>query len=180
MSSLEIILCDLQPEMVAAWERHFARFENVDVIEGDLTEAYADAYVSPANSFGYMDGGIDLALRERFAANDIERRVQERIATLGGMLAVGQAIVVRTSDLEVPYLISAPTMEVPSHVGHTNNAYRAMRALLDAVESFNAKSGSAIGSIAVPGLCSGIGGMEPENAASQMALAYEEWLEGTG
>ena len=177
MSALEIILCDLEPKMVAAWERHFARFENVEVIEGDLTEMYADAYVSPANSYGYMDGGIDLALRERFAACDIERRVQEKIAGLGGMLPVGSAIVVETGDDEVAYLICAPTMEVPSVVAHTNNAHRAMRALLNAVAEFNAKTDGAITSIAIPGLCTGIGDMEPEIAARQMALAYEEWLE---
>jgi O-acetyl-ADP-ribose deacetylase (regulator of RNase III) len=177
--SLAITLCDLQTELVRAWERAFAKEESVEVVEGDLTEVYADAYVSPANSYGYMDGGVDLALRERFAAFDIERRVQEQIAEIGGLLPVGEAIVVETGDDEVPFLISAATMEFPSHVGDTNNAYRAMRALLCAVEAHNAERSESITSLGIPGLCTGVGGMAAERAARQMHLAYTEWREST-
>lgn len=80
-----------------------------------------------------------------------------------------------TGDLDVPYLICAPTMEVPSRVGQTNNAFRAMLALLTAVEQFNAENDDAISSVAVPVLCTGVGDMEAERAAAQMAQAYVEW-----
>ena len=105
---LNIILCDTDRTIVRAWERHFHGFGHVEIVEGDLTEVFADAYVSPANSYGWMDGGIDLALRERFVAGDIERQVQESIAAQGGFLPVGAAIIVEMDDDEVPYLISAP------------------------------------------------------------------------
>lgn len=170
-----LVLSDLHAPLVAAWERAFAGCEAVEVRLGDLLDADADAYVSPANSYGHMDGGIDWDLRERFDL-EIEVRVMARIAELGGMLPVGQAIVVETGDAEVPYLISAPTMERPCNVAHTQNAYRAMRALLRAWREFETEQPGEIRRIAVPGLCTGTGGMAPETAAEQMRAAYDEFL----
>jgi O-acetyl-ADP-ribose deacetylase (regulator of RNase III) len=172
---MRLILCDLNEWMVAAWGEAFAGCPDVEVYEGDLLEMAADAYVSPANSFGDMSGGIDLDLRLRFG-QQLEDAVQGAIRNIGGMLPVGQALVVETGDGEVPYLVCAPTMEVPMHVAHTNNAYLAMRAALRAVERFNEKHPGAIQSIGVPGLCTGVGEMPPEVAARQMRAAYSEWL----
>jgi O-acetyl-ADP-ribose deacetylase (regulator of RNase III) len=143
-------------------------------LPGDILDVEADAYVSPANGFGIMDGGIDLVLRGRFPGAD--RTVQAAIARLGPFLPVGRALVVETGDAFVPYLVCAPTMRVPSYVGNTNNAAIAMSALLRAVDEFNA-SGPLISSICVPGLCTGVGGMDPETSAQQMAEAYREWLD---
>ena len=47
-------------------------------IEGDITQIECDAMVSPANSFGFMDGGLDYALSERFGW-DLEKRLQKII-----------------------------------------------------------------------------------------------------
>jgi O-acetyl-ADP-ribose deacetylase (regulator of RNase III) len=172
-ASFEVILCDVLPNLVRAWQRAFAAFPEVEVLRGDLLEVQADAYVSPANSYGIMDGGIDALLSARFP--HVEARVQAAISQVGRLLPVGQALVVETSDLDVAYLVCAPTMELPSRVGHTSNAFRAMLALLWAVEQFNADNDHAISSVAVPGLCTGVGDMEPEMAALQMARAYAEW-----
>lgn len=105
----------------------------------------------------------------------IEARVQAAIAQVGSLLPVGQTLIVETGDRYVPYLVCAPTMELPSRVGHTSNAFRAMLALLSAVEQFNTTNDDAITSIDMPGLCTGVGDMEPEVAALQMARAYAEW-----
>lgn len=171
-----IILCDRQSALVAAWRHAFARNSEIAVERGDLLDVEADAYVSPANSYGYMDGGIDYALSGRFPG--IERRVQTAISEMGGILPVGQAVVVETGDPFVPYLVASPTMEVPRYVGNTMNAHSAMLALLRVITRFNQDNDGAISSVAIPGLATGVGGMEPEIAATQMAQAYEEWLEG--
>src|SRR5262249_51293856 len=119
---MRLILCDIHHDMADAWEQPFAGCPGVEVRQGGLCEVPADASVSPANSFGMMDGGIDWDLRERFGY-EIEDAVRDRIAAWGGLLPVGEAIVVETGDDEVPYLISAPTMEVPMVVRGTRNAY---------------------------------------------------------
>ena len=88
---------------------------------------------------------------------------------------IGAAFVVATQHARWPYLIVAPTMRVPEPSGHTLNAYLAFRAILLAVRAFNETCGStAIGSVVVPGLCTGIGGMEPRRCAAQMRLAYDQ------
>lgn len=172
-ADFDIVLCDMLPILVRAWQRAFAAHPEVAIQRGDLLEVEADAYVSPANSFGIMDGGIDAALSARFP--HVEARVQAAITQIGNLLPVGQAVVVETDDRAVPYLVCAPTMELPSNVSHTNHAFRAMLALLSAVKRFNADNDGVISSVAVPGLCTGVGSMEPEVAALQMARAYAEW-----
>ncbi len=171
--SIDVILCDHGQDVVRAWRRAFAAFPEVDIRLGDMLEVECDAYVSPANSNSTMDGGIDYALRMRFEG--IEALVQDAISTVGTLLPVGQAVVVETGDLEIPYLVCAPTMEAPSYVGNTRNAFLAMSALLSAVDQFNAINPGEIASIAVPGLCTGIGAMEPLESASQMAHAFADW-----
>jgi hypothetical protein len=55
-----IYLRDINTAVVDAWEQAFADAPEVLAPHGDIFEHMADAIVSPANSFGYMDGGIDL------------------------------------------------------------------------------------------------------------------------
>lgn len=124
-----LIFCDHNPAMVRAWTAAFADDAEVEIRLGDLTEVSADAYVSAANSFGEMGGGVDLALRERFGG-EIERRVMETISETWGRMPVGEALVVETEDWDVPFLIVAPTMEVPMDVSLTDHAYLALRAVL--------------------------------------------------
>jgi O-acetyl-ADP-ribose deacetylase (regulator of RNase III) len=77
--------------------------------------------------------------------------------------------VVETGDFDVLYLLCAPTMFVPSVVAHTDHALRAMTAILHTAHDHR------VDSVAVPGLCTGVGCMHPDDAAAQMALAHREW-----
>ena len=55
MKELQIILADLTPKMIAAWEAFFGQEHAVQIVETDITTIDCDAIVSPANSFGFMD-----------------------------------------------------------------------------------------------------------------------------
>ena len=172
---MKIILSGLSPKLLDAWTEFFGKEENVSIIEGDITQIECDAMVSPANSFGFMDGGLDYALSERFGW-DLEKRLQKIIKdSPEGELLVGQAILIETGDSIVPYLISAPTMRVPTNfnIDTSINAYLAMKAIL-----IKAKSNDNISTIAVPGLCTGVGRMQPIIAARQMFQAYKEIILG--
>jgi O-acetyl-ADP-ribose deacetylase (regulator of RNase III) len=68
-------------------------------------------------------------------------------------------------------------MVTPSYVGSSRNAFLAMSALLSAVDEFNEETGDVISSIGIPGLCTGIGAMDPMDSAVQMAQAYADWSE---
>lgn len=175
MKSLKIKLAALDQQLIAAWKTHFSQEENVEIIAADITTLECDAIVSPANSFGFMDGGLDYQLSVRFGW-DLEKRLQKLIRELPeGELLVGQALVMETMDQKVPWLISAPTMRVPTNfqIGTSINAYLAMKAIL-----INSLKKTEISSVAIPGLCTGTGGMKHETAANQMFQAYQEILLG--
>eukprot|EP00005_Dracoamoeba_jomungandri_P009458 CAMPEP_0174263494 /NCGR_PEP_ID=MMETSP0439-20130205/18917_1 /TAXON_ID=0 /ORGANISM="Stereomyxa ramosa, Strain Chinc5" /LENGTH=312 /DNA_ID=CAMNT_0015348867 /DNA_START=92 /DNA_END=1027 /DNA_ORIENTATION=+ len=141
---------------------------------------HADAIVSPANSFGFMDGGIDMVYSLRFGWQ-MNGRLHEVIQKdFHGELLVGQAAIITTEDPKetIKYLVSAPTMRVPADVRDTANAYLAFRATLLAVSEHNRKvttgekEGTVIKDLLCCGLGTAIGLMPAETCAFQMFKAY--------
>ncbi len=174
-TTMKLLLVHQQTALGEAWRHYFGQEPNVQILHADITQLACDAVVSPANSFGFMDGGLDYALSERFGW-DLQDRLQAEIALLPeGELLVGKALILETGDATVPYLISAPTMRVPMdfNISTSVNAYLAMKALLIA-----AKTKPDIQTVAVPGLCTGTGKMDAYVAARQMFFAYEEIILG--
>ncbi|MFB6414454.1 MULTISPECIES: macro domain-containing protein [Bradyrhizobium] len=173
---LNIHLRDISADVVEAWRAAFADVAAVEVSLGDIFARESDAILSPANSFGHMDGGIDL-LYSRYFGWDLQTNLQAVLAEHHyGELPVGQAIVLATGHERFPFLVSAPTMRVPARIDQTVNVYLAFRAALIAVVRHNAGANEAIRSLLVPGLGTGIGAMPPTRAARQMRLAYDSIL----
>ena len=101
-------------DLFYAWKKYFNDVDGIEVIDGDILKQKADAIVSPANSFGYMDGGLDLKYSKHFGW-DLESKVRNVLEhEYYGELPVGNAIVVSTQREDIKFLISAPTMRVPS------------------------------------------------------------------
>lgn len=172
---MNIILAGLQDKLIEAWKTFFVDTPDVSIHEQDITTLHCDAIVSPANSFGFMDGGLDYVLSERFGW-DLEKKLQQLIKELPeGELLVGQALVLETGDADIPLLISAPTMRIPTNfnIDTSINAYLAMKAIF-----IKAVADNRINSVAIPGLCTGIGGMQAMIAARQMFQAYKEIILG--
>jgi O-acetyl-ADP-ribose deacetylase (regulator of RNase III) len=173
---MQFHLVAFNPDLFYAWRAAFADCDDVRISEGNILSLQADAIVSPANSFGYMDGGLDLKLSEFFGW-DLEKRLQaELVAEHGGELPVGQAVIVETHHIAIKYLISAPTMRVPMRVADTTNAYLAFRAVIRAVQAFNQTAGEPILSLLCPGLGTGEGRMPAKRCATQMRAAYDRCL----
>lgn len=172
---MKLHLRDKNPAVVAAWREVFADTPDVTISEGDILELEGDAIVSPANSFGWMDGGIDLAYRARFGAR-IEQVLQAAIREmLDGELPVGSALLVMTLDPRIPWMIAAPTMRVPEAVRGTVNAYLAMRASL---LKFERKYHDTLGAtLLCPGLATLTGRVSPMQAALQMRWAWHVVVE---
>ena len=55
----KLYLIDSKPELCDKWRQVFTCYPEVEVLAGDYFQQSADAIVSPANSFGIMDGGLD-------------------------------------------------------------------------------------------------------------------------
>lgn len=175
----KIILIDQSKLLVEAWSESFSRFSNVTILHGDYFQVPADAIVSPANSFGIMDGGIDLAIRD-YLGYGIESKVQQLIMDKHhGEMHVGVAEVIETGKPSYPFLVCAPTMRIPERVANSINAYIAFRAILLACEHHNRLVGfRAIDSLLCCGLATGVGGMAARTCSGQMLLAYKNMLFG--
>lgn len=167
---MRLYLVDSSISVVAALREAFRTLSEVTVSHGDILCVAHNAVVSPANAFGFMDGGIDAAYRKFFGAA-VEERVREAIGRRPeGYLPVGASLIVRTGHPAIPYLIVAATMLNPEMID-SDNSYRAMRAVLRA-----AAAQKGIGqAVFCPGLGTGVGGVAPEQAAEQMANAYSDW-----
>ncbi|MBY0233299.1 MAG: macro domain-containing protein [Gemmataceae bacterium] len=171
--TLRVTVGDRSEEVADRLARHFHAVPGVEVVQGDLLDLDADALVSPANSFGDMGGGIDKAIDD-FHGGEAQRRVRAAIEErFLGELPVGAALVVEMPSQRFPFLVCAPTMRVPGPVAGTLNAYLAMRAACVA-----ALLDGRIRSLAVPGLCTGVGAMPADRAAEQMRAAYDSTVGG--
>jgi O-acetyl-ADP-ribose deacetylase (regulator of RNase III) len=158
------------------WHRLFDGQPDVAIRRVDICCITVDAIVSPANSFGFMDGGLDNALSERFGWA-VQSSLQQAIAARPlRELLVGEAVIVPTGDREVPWLISAPTMRVPMQLRQSVNAYLAMKAVL--TSAMRHSGVPPIRSVAIPGLGTGCGALAPKTAATQMWTAYREVVLG--
>src|SRR5687767_10773730 len=135
-----LTLVDVNPRLVAAWESAFADFPEVNVVCDSILRQPADAWVTPTNAHGSMDGGLDAVMKRYFGAG-VEARVKREIrAGYGGHLPVGGAVCVTTEGLYTPpgggcprYLISAATMAgTAEDVSQTCNAAWAFAAAVRA------------------------------------------------
>lgn len=176
-----LVLVDPKVELCAHWETEFAGVADCTVVRGrfeDLDDY--DCLVSPANSFGLMDGGVDFMITRHFGSELMER-VQARILReFRGEQPVGTSIIVETGSEEHPFLAHTPTMRVPMAIDGTDNVYSAMFAMLLAVERHNATHERPIETIACPGLGTGCGRVESGEAARQMALAVKHFRSPPG
>lgn len=170
---MKLILRDLRLDLVTAWREAFApevAAGEVEVDHGGIFDLTADAVVSPANSFGFMDGGIDLAYSHHFGWH-VQDRLQDHLARFfQSELLVGHATAVATDDPAIPWLICAPTMRVPMDVAHTVNAYLAFRAAVRVAAQYG------FATVLSPGMATATGRMSPSQAALQMAEGYREAL----
>ena len=175
-SNIKLILVDTNKDVITAWQTAFSSCSRqVDIVEGDFRKLdQYDCLVSPANSFGIMDGGIDLVICHHFGWDLMARVQQEILREWCGQQPVGSCLLVPTGNVEHPWLAHSPTMRTPQTIAGTENIYYALWATLVAVQRHNfVQDGTRIiRTIACPGLGTGVGQVAPEECARQMLLAW--------
>ena len=166
---MKLLLIDPHEDLCLAWEKQFKN--EAMILCTTFQAARFDCLVTPGNSFGLMDGGVDLAIAEHYPS--IERRVQNKIRWLWhGQLPVGNALHIPRENPDQPDLIYAPTMRVPSNVSNTDHAYQATwAALIQADHAY----GLAPAILCFTGLCTGSGKMLHEDCAFQMKAAWDQF-----
>lgn len=149
----------------------------VSVVDGKLLEGcVADAVIAPTNSFGYLDTGIDCAFARRFGRR-LQRTLQERIeCEFDSEMQVGEAAIVATGDLSMPFVVAAPATSFPGSIADEPMMYRAVLAGLQAIERWNAADdGPIIESVVVPDVARLSHGWEPERVLLQVREALDQW-----
>ncbi|MFO1055948.1 MAG: macro domain-containing protein [Dongiaceae bacterium] len=115
----------------------------------------------------------------------LQRRIAERHH---GELLVGAAEIVETGDPATPWLIAAPTMRVPMILGRrTVNCYLATRAVLlllrHGLQPDGPEAGrpvrECVGTVAFPGMGTGVGQVPAGICARQMRQAILDVLGGS-
>jgi O-acetyl-ADP-ribose deacetylase (regulator of RNase III) len=184
VSGFEIVFADTSIEIYRALEARVPSCSEDWMVGGRVSTFHASVFdfpgegaalVSPANSFGFMDGGID-ALYLEVLGEDLEDRVRDHLAAdYHGELLVGQATIVDTEHPEsFPLLIVAPTMRVPTILpADTINPYLAIRAALRA-----AAADPRVRRVIIPGMGTGVGLVDPDRFAIQAHTAIREFFAG--
>lgn len=183
---MKIILTALQSSLAEAWIQCSQDIDGVEVHHGSILDVECDAVVSPANSFGFMDGGIDGVYMDYFGSN-IQLKVRREIFDYHhGELLVGAAAIVETGDSNIPFLIASPTMRVPMCLHDSVNAYLAARAVFILIQQGRFLSGAYQGqriaeyvkTVAFPGLGTGVGKIGARTCARQVRAAIDDIVLG--
>ncbi len=176
---LELVLCAVEAPLAQAWLTVAENRPGMRVHPGSVLDIEAQAVVSPANSFGWMRGGIDALYSRAFP--EVEQNVRSGVlAYHGGELPVGEAIIVPTGEAAPEWMISAPTMreageQLPADTVHPYLAARAVfRLWLHGRLESGVPVRDAVRTIAMPGLGTGVGEVEPQTCARQVAAAWDE------
>jgi O-acetyl-ADP-ribose deacetylase (regulator of RNase III) len=170
---LKVVLVDVNPAVVRAWREAFADNPEVEIVQGSMLGQRVDAWVTPTNAQGRMDGGLDAVLKRHFGPG-IQRKVQREIRRLDErVLPVGRAVWVETGEVVPRFLISAATMLGPTdNISGTRNVALACAAAFQAVHQQNRAEPASIRSVALPGLGASTGGVPARTCANLMWTAY--------
>ena len=165
------VFCDIDTEIINTLKNYFASVKEIDFKVGDLLESASNVVISPANSYGFMDGGIDKDYVS-FFGDGLQQKVLERVRRRPeGYLSVGASELIHTGHKKIPYLILAPTMIHPEMIP-AYNVFRAFRAALKCIRDHKLNY-----PIYTPGFGTGVGGVEPDESARMMFEAYNAVFE---
>ena len=177
-AGIRFVVGDRNRDMAAALASAFADLVCVEVVCGDLLDASPDCVVCPGNSFGDMGGGFDKVVDDLHGGNAqpvVARAIAEQYF---GELPVGAGLLVEIPHAGVARLVvMAPTMRVPG-AAPALGAYLATRAALVTMLRFRAMDERSPCTVAIPGMCTGVGGMSFAESASQMRAAFASVVEG--
>ncbi len=166
----------MNPDIENACKNHF-KDTPIKCVTGNIFQGNPFCIVSPANSFGVMQGGLDKAIL-RFLGEDLEKKVQSIIKQdYNGELLIGQSFYVDTDHSAIPGLIVAPTMRVPQNISNTINAYMAFRSILHTIQGMANKGYTAHNNeIRIPGLGTLSGSLPASIFAKQAYEAYRDFI----
>jgi len=137
----------------------------VTVVIGDITKLEADAIVNPANSQLIMGGGVAGAIL-RAGGNQIQKQALSRAP-----MQIGHAVATTAGKLKAKYVIHAPTMTRPAMAASLDSVRAATKGALECAHQMH------IQSLAFPGLGTGVGGLDLQDAANAIVEEIKSHIE---
>ena len=132
------------------------------------THCDVDGVVSPANSFGLMDGGFDKAISTYFGRKELYKAVQEKLQKeYLGEQPVGTCMKVDIPDTDI-VLLHSPSMREPQIILDPTVIYHCMRSTLITAIEHNTKT------LVVPAFGGCTGAVPAELLADMMYQAYKD------
>ncbi|CAL9730451.1 probable ADP-ribose 1''-phosphate phosphatase YML087W [Monosporozyma unispora] len=204
MKPLRIILCDSNEALPKLWKKyipqaipknnnilciHHGHLESLMQLIREGNEKHAGksyAIVSPGNSFGYLGGGFDLALRNYFGGMKFEAWFRKQLGYR--YHTVGSATVIDLSkcDLEVTqkcrdgmkYIIHCPTMITPGKpiFDKTSPIETGYKPAFNAMWNALMHAPKDIDGLIIPGLCTGYAGVPPLISCKSIAFALRLYM----
>jgi len=138
----------------------------ISTVTGDITRLEVDAIVNPANSQLIMGGGAAGAILRAGG-----REIQEE-ALKQAPVPVGKAIATNAGKLKAKHVIHAPTMELPAMQIEKQNVELAVNGALECAKRLEVKS------LAFPGMGTGVGGFNVDEAAKIMVDEVMKHIDG--
>lgn len=168
---MEIYIIEKDSKKLKYLEVYFESEKNVKLINEDfkvfMKNNWVQCVVSPANSFGLMDGSYDLAITNWYG-NQLQERVQEYIIkNYLGEQPVGTSFMIETKK-DNQFLIHTPTMRTPEEIVDPRIIYQCMRTTLIVAKKNNIKS------ILIPMFGAHVGKVKPQIVAKMMWKAYTQ------
>ena len=151
---------------------------NVNVYNCDFREISGyDCIVSPGNSHGIMDGGMDLAISRYFDDRDtFIKNIQSQLKTKFNLKqAPGTATILITGFDKCKYLLHVPTMLIPSRITHKEILYWCIYNMLHKVYKHNLKKDD-IHTVCMSGLGTGAGRVQYDQFIKLFKLAYDHYI----
>lgn len=168
---MKIYLIDINVEIIKAWEKYFSNEKDVEIVYMSLEEFVAmndvECIVSPANSFGLMDGGYDAAITALFG-DALQKKVQKYILEhYYGEQPVGTSFIIDIPGTNIK-LIHTPSMRIPERITDSLVVYTCMRTCLMSAKDHGVES------LLVPAFGGCTGRVDSDELAKMMYLAYKQ------
>ncbi len=181
--NFNLVLVAVDPDLENKFNiflEHVEDSDNISVHLGKFQELTIDAIVSPANSYGVMDGGIDAHinnyLNEDKTYKEFIKMIQLQLSKkVNSLQQPGSAILLESNCSKCPYIIHSPTMQVPSIINNKEIIYWCIFNILSLVQLHNEQNVNKINTVCMPGMGTGCGNLPYEDFVKLLGLAYKHF-----
>lgn len=156
--------------------------DDIKVYYGNFQDLTFDAIVSPANSYGIMDGGIDAHINNYLNGDltykDFIKMIQLQLSKKVNLSQQpGSAVLLESHNSKCPYIIHSPTMQIPSKIKNKEIIYWCIYNILSLVYLHNLNNNNPIKTVCMPGMGTGCGGLNYIDFVMILKIAYKHFKE---